>query len=162
RSSPTSLRTAAAAIAGSYLSSSTIRRMRRPFMPPAAFASSTPMRNPLRVACPQGASGPLKSRCVPTMRSWLITPWAACARVTRTAITAAMASTTMAHSHARRGSRGLSGGEYKVTEALAQCDLLNFARGRVRDFAHEHDVVRYPPLGDLAGEKRQYVVARGP
>src|SRR5688572_29120630 len=40
--------------------------------------------------------------------------------------------------------------EAVVLELLAQRELRELAGRRVRQLAHEHDVVRHPPLGDLA------------
>src|SRR5262249_8843048 len=45
-----------------------------------------------------------------------------------------------------------------VLIAVAQLGLENLARGGVRNFRHEHDIVRYPPVGGLASHKAEYLV----
>src|SRR5471030_3475543 len=44
--------------------------------------------------------------------------------------------------------RRLHARQHVILELLAKRDLLDLAGGGVRDFLHEHHVVRHPPFGD--------------
>src|SRR5438128_1638555 len=71
------------------------------------------------------------------------------------------ASSAVIHLPMKESLRGDGGRQRIVPEALAQRDLLDLAGGGVRDLVDESDVVRHPPLGDLAlHEAEDLVLAR--